>query len=111
MRITKMKKCCSDCFKCSSSKKNKSKSSKFEYTSGESDSEFEVSFEDLDKEQKNLRLRFLWHQTYIKAKGASHILTKFGDLNNKIYIYGASNGRKSEVRDNSQELIMKKCIL
>jgi hypothetical protein len=32
----------------------------------------------------------LWNRTFKKAKGAAHILAKFGELNKKIYYYGAA---------------------
>ena len=47
----------------------------------------------------------------MKAKGASHILAKFGDLNKKIYLYGTSN---KEGRYEDEDLVnikSQKCIL
>lgn len=60
-----------------------------DYSSGEDGSDFVLPFFDLSLEDKELRLRYLWEKTFLKAKGANHILAKFGDLNKKIYLYGA----------------------
>ena len=35
-------------------------------------------------------MKYLWHRAFNKAKGAAHILAKFGDLNKKIYLIGAA---------------------
>ncbi len=43
-------------------------------------------------------MKYLWHRAYLKAKGAAHVLAKFGDLNKKIYLYGAEK-KKEEVED------------
>ena len=47
-------------------------------------------------------MKFLWHRAYAKARGASHILIKFGDLNKKIYIYGAK--KKLKRNDDQAEI-------
>ena len=49
-----------------------------------------MTYNELTKEEKQLRIKYLWHRAFTKARGASHILMKFGDLNKKIYMYGAT---------------------
>lgn len=39
----------------------------------------------------------------MKAKGAAHIMAKFGDLNKKIYLYGTSNNKN--VRYEEEDVI------
>lgn len=53
-----------------------------------------MPFSQMNREQRELRMKYLWHRAYAKARGASHILIKFGDLNKKIYIYGAKKKLK-----------------
>lgn len=60
------------------------------YTEGEDETEFEIPFDHLNKKEKDDRVRYLWHRAFLKAKGAAHVLAKFGDLNQKIYLYGAA---------------------
>jgi hypothetical protein len=35
----------------------------------------------------------------LKAKGAAHILAKFGDLNKKIYLYGTAKKKDGKYED------------
>ena len=69
-----------------------------EFTEGDSDTEFEVQFKDLSKKDQTIRLQYLWHEAYIKSRAASHILTKFADLNNKIYMFGTRGDKKPVVK-------------
>jgi hypothetical protein len=32
----------------------------------------------------------LWHRIYLKARGGARVLQQFGELNSKIYLYGAA---------------------
>lgn len=57
---------------------------------GETGSEFEINFSDLTRKEKEERLRFLWHRMYLKARGGARVLQQFGELNSKIYLYGAA---------------------
>jgi len=81
------------------------------YTTGESDTEFEVPFTNLSKVQRELRMKFLWHRAYAKARGASHILIKFGDLNKKIYIYGAKKKLKRNEDKAEIEVRPTNCVI
>ena len=65
------------------------------YSVGDSDTEFETNFQELSKHEKVERVIYLWHRAFSKAKGAAHILAKFGDLNKKIYLYGAAKKMES----------------
>ena len=40
------------------------------YSSGESDCGFETPYSELGPEDKELRMKYLWHQAFIKGKGA-----------------------------------------
>ena len=54
----------------------------------------------MSPEDKEARLKTLWFAAYCKAKGASLILKKFGDLNQNLYLYGTS--KKLEDIQNDQ---------
>ena len=60
------------------------------YSSGESDTEFEIPYQSLVEHDKRDRVAYLWNRAFLKSKGAAHILAKFGELNKKIYYYGAA---------------------
>lgn len=47
-------------------------------------------------------MKYLWHSAFTKARGASHILVKFGDLNDKIYIYGTT--KKTQQKEQQSEM-------
>ncbi len=100
-------------FKCCCKKKSiKPVEDNFEnYTEGDSESEFEIPYSDLSAQEKEDRIRYLWHRSFLKAKGAAHILAKFGDLNQKIYLYGAA--KKGEEQEDQQAMMLKtkKCVL
>ncbi len=61
------------------------------YSEGEDETEFEIPYSKLSEKEKVERVKFLWHRAYVKSKGAAHVLAKFGELNQKIYLYGESN--------------------
>jgi hypothetical protein len=49
-----------------------------------------VPYTFLNEQDKTDRIEYLWIRAFLKAKGAAHILAKFGELNKKIYYYGAA---------------------
>ncbi|CDW89227.1 cation channel family protein [Stylonychia lemnae] len=103
--IQKVKQCCGG-------KKQKDNSHLIEdYSEGESDTEFETPYSQLNLTEKHDRVKYLWHRSFLKAKGAAHILAKFGELNKKIYLLGAA--RKDEEYEDQNAVILrtKKCII
>ena len=58
------------------------------YSSGESDSEFNVPFNDLDTEEKSQRLKFLWKKAIGRSKGAVLMVEKLFYLRKKIKLVG-----------------------
>lgn len=56
-------------------------------------------------------MKYLWHRAYLKSKGAAHVLAKFGDLNKKIYLYGAE--KKKDEQEDEQAIILKakRCVI
>ena len=62
-----------------------------DYDSGESGTEFAIPLVELSKDDQKRRVEFLWNRTIQKAKGAGHILSKFTELNKRIYIYGSTS--------------------
>jgi hypothetical protein len=58
------------------------------YSSGESDEECQIKYEQMDDDGKIERIEELWKNTNNKAKGAAMLLNRFGDLNRRLYLYG-----------------------
>eukprot|EP00347_Sterkiella_histriomuscorum_P001048 403373535 len=76
-----------------------------QYSEGESDTEFETPYSKLKFQEQQDRVKYLWHRAFLKAKGAAHILAKFGELNKKIYLYGAA--RKGEEHEDPQTVMIR----
>lgn len=91
MEAAQYKRCCF-CFKKKLKSMNVDEEEEVEqaYTSGESDTEFDCPYNLLNKHEKVERVMYLWKRVFLKSKGAAHILSKFGELNKKIYLYGAA---------------------
>jgi hypothetical protein len=45
-----------------------------EYTTGDSDTEYETPFHHLSKDEKEVRLKHLWNRAYFKSLGASKLI-------------------------------------
>jgi hypothetical protein len=58
------------------------------YSSGESDSEFNAPFNDLDTEEKSHRLKFLWKKAIGRSRGAVLMVEKLFYLRKKIKLVG-----------------------
>ena len=51
-----------------------------------------TGFEGLSKEESKERVKWLWFNLYLKAKGSAGILKTFNDLNHQILQYGTKRG-------------------
>jgi len=60
-----------------------------DYSSGPSDSEFDVPIDILNDSEKAVRAQYLWDRAFKKAKGAAIILHEFGHLHRNILMFGA----------------------
>lgn len=65
------------------------------YSSGESDTEFQVHFYNLSTNEKQLRLKFLWQRVYSRARGASELIQKLNFNKKKIKLFGKGETRKA----------------
>lgn len=46
----------------------------------------------MSTEERLEHVKELWKKALIKSKAAASVLTFFGDLSRKIYLFGVSNG-------------------
>jgi hypothetical protein len=76
-------KCCKD-----KKKNEKLNSDIFEYTSGESDSEFATPFNDLQTDEKSTRILFLWKKAFYRSRGGVLIVKKLLFQAKKIALFG-----------------------
>ena len=60
-----------------------------DWSSGESETEFESMFTYLSTEEKMNRIVSLWLRTFIKAKAAALLKTKYWDIQQKIRVHGS----------------------
>jgi len=75
------------------------------YSSGESDANpaFHVPLSRLPEVDKRQRILWLWSLAYKKARGASVIIQKHVDQNNKIYLDGFAHRENVNYLKNQQE--------
>lgn len=80
--------------------RNKDKTNVFiddqDYTSGEDETDFDVKFSDLNDQEKQMRLEFLWHRAYLRAHGGAIILKKFTEVHRNILIFGTTKHISSD---------------
>ena len=95
---------------CISQKKKNKEEVLDEYSEGEDETEFEIPYSNLSAREKKERIKYLWHRAFVKSKGAAHVLAKFGDLNQKIYLYGAAKKVENQDDNNDINIKQKKCV-
>ena len=62
---------------------------KEEYSSGESETEFDTKYGDLsNKTQRYQRILFLWRKTFIRSRASVNVLIMFGSILQQAKTYG-----------------------
>lgn len=60
------------------------------YSVGEDESEFDVPYSLLTKDEKTERMEYLWYRCYLKANGAAKIYHRFAEVHRNILIFGTT---------------------